>query len=174
MVEEGGRALAAYLKPREEGRVEEQQAEVTDVVKTFGKVAEYWFADPQRALELQSSLGKSYLDLWANAVKRMAGEEVKPLVAPDPRDQRFADPEWSSNQFYDFLKQAYLLTVQWADRLVKNAQDLDPHTRQKAEFYTRQLANAVSPSNFILTNPELMRDTLSENAEHRVRGCKML
>src|SRR3954469_7921657 len=65
-------------------------------------------------------------------------------------------------------------TAQWSDRLVKNAQGLDPHTRQKAEFYARQLSNAVSPSNFLLTNPELMRDTLSENAENLVRGMKML
>src|SRR5215813_13126614 len=125
MVEEGGKALAAYLKPREEGRHDDQYAEVTDVVKTIGQVADYWLRDPQRALELQSSLGKAYLDLWANAVKRMAGEQVQPV----------AEPEWSSNQFFDFLKQAYLLTVQWANRLVRDAQGLDPHTRQKAEFY---------------------------------------
>ena len=71
-METSGQALAAYLKPREEGRVDDQNAEITDVVKTFGKVAEYWLADPQRTLELQSSLGKAYLDLWASAVKRMA------------------------------------------------------------------------------------------------------
>ena len=115
IIEEGGKAMAAYLKPREEGRADDQYAEVTDVVKTLGQVADYWLRDPQRALELQSSLGKAYLDLWANAVKRMAGETVEPVVAPDPRDKRFADPEWSSNQFFDFLKQAYLLTVQWAE-----------------------------------------------------------
>ena len=125
-MEEGGKALAAYLKPREEGRADDQYAEVTDVVKTLGQVADYWLRDPQRALELQSSLGKAYLDLWANAVKRMAGETVEPVVAPDPRDKRFADPEWSSNQFFDFLKQAYLLTVQWANRLVRDAEGLDP------------------------------------------------
>jgi len=73
MIEEGGKALAAYLKPREEGRHDDQYAEVTDVVKTIGQVADYWLRDPQRALELQSSLGKAYLDLWANTVKRMAG-----------------------------------------------------------------------------------------------------
>ncbi len=174
MVEEGGRALAAYLKPREEGRVDEQQAEVTDVVKTFGRVAEYWFADPQRTLELQSSLGKAYLDLWANAVKRMAGEEVPPVAEPEPRDKRFADPEWTSNQFYDFLKQAYLLTVHWANHLVTDAKGLDPHTQHKAEFYLRQIANAVSPSNFVLTNPELLRETLSTNADNLVRGMHML
>src|SRR5205085_7259077 len=91
-----------------------------------------------------------------------------------PRDRRFADPEWSSNQFFDFLKQAYLLTISWADRLVEEAQGLDPHTRQKAEFYVRQIANAVSPSNFVLTNPELWRETLKSNAGNLVRGMHML
>jgi len=175
MVEEGGKALAAYLKPREDGTIKIEPAdEIADVVKTFGQVAEYWLSDPQRATEIQTTLGRAYLELWAAAAKRLSGENVPPVIAPDPRDKRFADPEWSSNQFYDFIKQAYLLSAQWAERLVKNAQDLDPHTRQKAEFYTRQLANAVSPSNFLLTNPELMRDTLSENAENLVRGMKML
>ena len=174
MVEQGGRALAAYLKPREEGRIDGDYSEVADMVKTLGQVLEYWLRDPQRALELQSSLGKSYLDLWANAVKRMSGEQVSPIAAPDPRDKRFTDPEWSTNQFYDFLKQAYLLTVQWANHLVKDAEGLDPHTQQKAEFYVRQIANAVAPSNFVLTNPELIRETLTSNAENLVRGMHML
>src|SRR6476661_10657891 len=174
MMEEGGKALAAYLKPREEGRRDDQYAEITDVVKTIGQVADYWLRDPQRALELQSSLGKAYLDLWANAVKRMAGEQVQPVAAPDPKDRRFADPEWSSNQFFDFVKQAYLLSTSWADRLVEDAKDLDPHTRQKAEFYVKQVANALSPSNFVLTNPELLRETLNSNAENLARGMHML
>jgi polyhydroxyalkanoate synthase subunit PhaC len=174
IMEEGGKALAAYLKPREEGRADDQYAEVTDVVKTLGQVADYWLRDPQRALELQSSLGKAYLDLWAHAVKRMAGEPVEPVVAPDPRDKRFADPEWSSNQFFDFLKQAYLLTVQWANRLVRDAEGLDPHVLQKADFYVRQIANAIAPSNFVLTNPELLRETLTSKAENLVRGMHML
>ena len=174
MLEEGGRALAAYLKPREEGRVDDQYAEVTDVVKTLGQVADYWLRDPQRALELQTSLGKAYLDLWGNAVKRMAGEPVAPLATPDPRDKRFSDPEWSNNQFFDFLKQAYLLTVDWAQRLVHDAQGLDPHTQHKAQFYVRQIANAISPSNFVLTNPEILRETMSSHAGNLVRGMHML
>src|SRR2546427_1837282 len=174
MIEEGGKALAAYLKPREEGRHDDQYAEVTDVAKTLGQVGEYWLKDPQRAVELQFALGKSYLDLWANSVKRMAGETTEPVIEPDSRDKRFADPEWSSNQFFDFLKQAYLLTVQWANRLVRDAQGLDPHARQKADFYVRQIANAIAPSNFILTNPELLRETLASNADNLVRGMHML
>jgi polyhydroxyalkanoate synthase len=175
LVEEGGKALAAYLKPRESGEIKDATAEaIADVVKTLGHVLEYWLADPQRAVELQSSLGKAYLELWASTVKRMAGENAEPVVAPDPRDNRFADPDWSQNQFFDFLKQAYLLSSQWAEHMVADAKDLDPHTRHKAEFYVRQIANAISPSNFVLTNPELFRSTLTSNAENLVRGMQML
>ena len=175
LIEEGGKALAAYLKPREEGKIRGDLTEgLTDAVKTVGRVAEYWMSDPQRAIELQTSLGRAYLDLWAGAVKRMAGEHPEPVVAPDPRDKRFSDPEWSQNQFFDFLKQAYLLTAQWTDRLVKDAAGIDEHTRKKAEFYVKQIANAISPSNFVLTNPELLRETLSSNGENLVRGMHML
>jgi polyhydroxyalkanoate synthase subunit PhaC len=175
MVEQGGRALAAYLKPREQGRVGSEGADViADAMKTLGHVMQYWLADPQRALELRTSLGKSYLELWASAAKRMAGEDAPPAAKADPRDKRFADPEWSSNQFYDFIKQGYLLTSDWANRLVRDAEGLDPHERHKADFYMRQIVNAAAPSNFLLTNPELLRTTLASNAENLVAGMRML
>ncbi len=175
LIEEGGRALAAYLKPREQGHDDGEFAdEVTEVVKTLGHVAEYWLADPQRAVELQNRLGKSYLELWASAAKRLAGEESAPVAAPAASDRRFTDPEWTQNQFFDFLKQAYLLTSRWADKMVSDAADLNPHTRQKAEFYVRQITNALSPTNFVLTNPELLRETLTSNADNLVRGMQML
>jgi polyhydroxyalkanoate synthase len=174
LVEEGGRALAAYLKPRGVGHDNGELAdEVNEVVKTLGHVAQYWMADPQRTLELQARLGKAYLDLWASTAKRMTGEQAGPVAAPAANDKRFVDPEWSSNQFFDFLKQAYLLSTRWANEMVSDA-DLDPHTKQKAEFYVRQISNALSPSNFILTNPELLRETLTSNAENLVRGMHML
>src|SRR5262245_3612099 len=94
MVEEGGKAMAAYLRPREEGQIAPGPSdEMTDLVKTFGEVAEYWLSDPRRAVELQSRLGKAYLDLWGTAVKRLAGETTAPVAEPDPRDKRFSDPE---------------------------------------------------------------------------------
>ncbi len=175
LIEEGGHALAAYLKPREEGRSSGEMAEeITEVAKTLGHVAEYWLADPQRATELQNRLGNAYLELWASAAKRLTGEEISPVAKPAASDKRFTDPEWTQNQFFDFLKQAYLLTTQWADKLVEDATELDPHTKQKAEFYVRQIANALSPTNFVLTNPELLRETFTSNADNLVRGMHML
>jgi len=175
VVEEGGRALAAYMKPRQDGRIDHALAdEVTDAVKTFSEVAQYWLADPKRTLELQQRLGAAYLELWAAAAKRLSGEAPPPVMTPAVNDKRFADPEWSSNQLFDFLKQAYLLTTRWANHLVSDAAELDPHTKHKAEFYMRQIVNALSPSNFVLTNPELLRETLTSNAENLVRGMQML
>ncbi|MGA7388355.1 MAG: class I poly(R)-hydroxyalkanoic acid synthase, partial [Pseudolabrys sp.] len=76
LIEEGGKALSAYLKPREEGKVDDGIShQVTEaIIKSLGGVAEYWLADPKRAVEMQASLGRAYLDLWASAVKRMTGE----------------------------------------------------------------------------------------------------
>ena len=173
-MESGGKALAAYLKPRETGEVRDQPTELTEVIKTLTKVAEYWLSDSERASDLQTRIAKAYLDLWGSAMRRLAGEEHAPAAAPSPRDKRFADPEWKSNQFFDFVMQAYLLTTQWAQELVRNAEGIDPHTRKKAEFYINQITNALAPSNFILTNPEVMRETLAQSGSNLARGMEML
>jgi polyhydroxyalkanoate synthase len=170
-----GQALAAYLKPRESGEISDKPpSELAEVVKTFSALAEYWLSDKDRAAELQMKIGKAYLDLWGSAVRRLAGEPAEPAIAPSPRDKRFNDPEWKSNQFFDFVMQLYLLTTQWAQDLVRNAEGLDPHTRKKAEFYVQQIANALAPSNFVLTNPEVLRETLASSGDNLVRGMKML
>lgn len=174
-MESGGKALAAYLKPRETGEVQDRPpAELAEVVKTFTSVAEYWLSDQSRASDLQTKLAKDYLDLWGAAARRMAGQEAQPAIAPSPRDKRFADPEWKSNQFFDFMMQLYLLTTKWAQELVHNAEGLDPQTRRKAEFYMQQVTNAISPSNFVLTNPEVLRETLASSGENLARGLTML
>lgn len=174
-MESGGKALAAYLKPRESGEVQDRPpAELAEVVRTFTSVAEYWLSDTSRSSELQTKLAKDYLDLWGSAVRRMAGQDAQPAIAPSPRDKRFADPEWKSNQFFDFVMQLYLLTTKWAQELVRDAEGLDPQTRRKAEFYVQQVTNALSPSNFVLTNPEVLRETVASSGENLARGLTML
>ncbi|WP_027524623.1 alpha/beta hydrolase [Bradyrhizobium sp. Ec3.3] len=174
-MESGGKALAAYLKPRETGEVQDRPPpELTEMVKTFTAVAEYWLSDNARSSELQTRLAKDYLDLWGSAARRMAGEDAPPAIAPSPRDKRFADPEWKSNQFFDFMMQLYLLTTKRAQELVNDAQGLDPHTRRKAEFYVQQVTNALSPSNFVLTNPEVLRQTVASSGDNLAKGLQML
>src|SRR6201994_3515470 len=174
-MESSGQALAAYLKPTANGEVQDKPPnELTELFKTFGAVAEYWLSDPNRTAEIQTRIGKGYLDLWGNSMGRLTGEPAAPVIAPSPRDKRFADPEWKSNQFFDFMMQLYLLSTQWAQDLVNNAEGLDPHPRKKAEFYVHQITNALAPSNFVLTNPEVLRETLASSGDNLVRGMKML
>ncbi len=173
MVELGGKALAAYLKPRETGaRPADTPDSVADIAKTLGHVAEFWLKDPARAVAAQSEVAGRYMDLWSQSLKAMSGEAAEPVVKPDPRDARFKDPQWEKNPFFDFLKQFYLVTTGLAEKFVTEA-ELDEHLKHKAAFYARQIANALSPSNFVVTNPELLRETISSNAENLVRGMKM-
>ncbi|ACA20091.1 poly(R)-hydroxyalkanoic acid synthase, class I [Methylobacterium sp. 4-46] len=175
LVEEFRRAVVAYAKPFEQGKPDAALAEgVTEVVRTLGTVAERWLADPQKATEAQTLIGGQMLALWGSTLQRMQGEAVTPVAMPDPRDKRFAAPEWSTNPMFDFLKQGYLITTRWAEILVDEAEGLDDHTRAKARFYVRQLSSALSPSNFLATNPELIRDTMRESGANLVRGMRML
>jgi polyhydroxyalkanoate synthase len=173
-VEEGGKVLAAYLKPRETGEVKIGPGEdIADMVTTLGRVAEYYASDARRAFEAQSTLSRGFVDLWAATLRRLTGEQAAP-VGPEPTDKRFADPEWRANPYFDFLRQAYALTSHWADDLVRRADELEPHTREKAGFYLKQVTSALSPSNFLATNPELLRTTLAESGENLVRGLRMM
>ncbi|MCX8568249.1 PHA/PHB synthase family protein [Aminobacter sp. MET-1] len=174
MIEQAGKAAAAWAEPRERGEMRDTVAEpFTEVIKTFSKLTEYWLSDPQRAMEAQTRLFAGYMEVWGNSVQRMSGEQVEDAVKPERTDKRFLDPEWGRNAFFDFLKQAYLVTTRWAGDLVEHADGLDEHTRHKAGFYVKQVSNAISPSNFILTNPELFRETVASNGENLVRGMKM-
>ena len=175
LVEEYGKVTAAYLKPIERGKGKGGQAdEASEMVKTLGRVAERWVSDPRKIIEAQASITGDFLNLWSTMLKRASGEEARPVAEPDKRDARFADPDWSAHPMFDFVKQAYLIGTRWAESMVDKAEDLDPHTREKARFYVKQIASALSPSNFIATNPELLRETLRQNGENLVRGMKML
>src|SRR5438445_4676491 len=102
-METSGQALAAYLKPRDNGELKDKPpSEIAEVIKTFSTVAEYWLSDQDRASDLQNKMAKGYVDLWGSTVRRMAGEEAPPAIEPSPRDKRFRGPAWKSNQIFEF------------------------------------------------------------------------
>ena len=174
-IEEGGKVLAAYLKPIESGESKLSPSEdMGPMFTTLGRVAEYYASDAQRAFKAQADLSGQFLELWSTTLRRLQGEETPAVAAPEPGDKRFSDPDWRANPYFDFIKQAYVLTTRWADDLVRRADELDPHTRDKAAFYLKQVTSALAPSNFIATNPELLKTTLAESGENLVRGLHMM
>ena len=174
LVEESRKVAAAYIEPRTRMAVQPKGAEeAKDMAQTLGQVAAQWFTDPARMVVAQASLSSRMVDLWAGTMRRMAGE---PAPEPEPArtaDKRFAAPEWRELPGFDFIRQAYTITSDWANGLVEDA-DLDEETRDKARFYLRQLTGALSPSNFLATNPELLKHTFEEGGENLVRGMRML
>ncbi len=171
LVEESGK-LAATMAGREP-RPPAFQADLADAVQTLGQVAEHWFGDPARLFQAQSALTAGVLDLWATSAGRLS-PGTPPEAAPRPADKRFTDPEWRENPVFDFLHKAFLFGSQWANGLVDKADGLDDATKEKARFYMRQITSAMSPSNFVPTNPELLRETLKQNGGNLLRGLKML
>jgi polyhydroxyalkanoate synthase len=131
-------------------------------------------SDPQRLVQAQMSLWQDYMNLWQSTARRMMGQESEPVIAPARDDRRFKDAAWQDNQLFDFIKQSYLLTARWMQNTVSHVEGLDNKTAQKIDFYTRQFVDAMAPSNFVLTNPEVLRTTIESHGENLVKGLQNL
>ena len=114
------------------------------------------------------------MDLWQTTARRMMGEDTAPVTAPRADDRRFKDAAWEENQLFDFIKQSYLLTARWMQQTVRDVDGLDDKTAQKVDFYTRQFVDAMAPSNFLMTNPEVLRTTIETGGENLVKGLQNL
>jgi polyhydroxyalkanoate synthase subunit PhaC len=174
-IEQGRRVLAAAASAPDLSETQSELAvNVADATRTFGRVAEYWLTQPERAAAAQADLISGLTGIWSQTLHRFSGDEAPPVVPPDPSDKRFSAPEWSVNPFFDYLRQTYSFATQWAADMVESAEGLDPQTKAKAAFYTRLITSSISPSNFVPTNPELLRATLASRGANLVRGMEML
>jgi len=146
-----------------------------NVGSAFVEMTAKLLSNPSKLVEAQFGLWRDYLTLWQNTTRRIwSGAEQEPVIAHDPKDKRFADPAWKENEVFDFIKQSYLLSARYIDDVVTHVDGLDPKTAQKVDFYARQFINALSPSNFALTNPEVLRKTRETGGENLVLGLSNL
>ncbi len=130
-------------------------------------------AQPERLMRAQAELYSRYIDLWQSAAKRIGyGDESPPTATPAPGDRRFSDPEWQSNPVFDVIKQSYLLSSNWLNELIAGVEDVEPLTKRRAEFFTRMLTDAFSPSNFLISNPAALREAMDTRGESLVRGMR--
>ncbi|EHS49648.1 poly(R)-hydroxyalkanoic acid synthase, class I [Rhizobium sp. PDO1-076] len=170
-----GKAASSWLAPRERGEIVDPISEpMSELVKTMSKLAEYWMSDPKRTMEAQTHLLNAVFGIWARSLTRLSASPDTPVDDPLPKDKRFADEDWQRNPFFDFLRQTYLVLSDWADKMVNDAEGLDEHTRHKAAFYVRQITAALSPANFVATNPQLYRETVASSGANLVKGMQML
>jgi polyhydroxyalkanoate synthase len=131
-------------------------------------------ANPGALVQAQLNLWQDYVTLWQHTTRRIMGGETTPVIESDPKDKRFQDSAWKQNEIFDFIKQSYLLSARYINDVVTHVDGLPPKTAQKIDFYARQFVNALSPSNFLLTNPEVLRKTRESGGENLVRGLNNL
>ncbi len=147
---------------------------LTEATKVMAPIVQYWANDPSRLAVEQSKLTRDLVELWGRTHKRFLGEEVEPVFKSQVSDARFNDREWRENPFFDFIKQAYLLMGTWSGDMIEKAEGVDTHQKHKAQFYLTQIVSALSPSNFPLTNPEVLRATIGSNAQNLRQGMSQL
>ncbi|WP_096703591.1 class I poly(R)-hydroxyalkanoic acid synthase [Magnetospirillum sp. 15-1] len=149
-------------------------ADPLNIGNAFMEMTAKLMSDPAKLVEANLNLWQDYMSLWQNTARRMLGEETQPVVSPDSGDRRFKDEMWQENEIFDFIKQSYLLSARWMQGVVKNVEGLDDHTAKKVDFYTRQFVDAMAPSNFVLTNPEVLRATVETRGENLLKGLNNL
>ncbi len=128
--------------------------------------------DPAKLVESQFSYWQEQMKVWQSFATRAAGGDATPGVQPEPGDRRFKDPAWSEDMVCDYMKQSYLVSAKWLQGLAHNTGDLGPKEQERVDFYTRQFISALSPSNFAMTNPAVLKKARETGGQSLVEGLK--
>jgi polyhydroxyalkanoate synthase subunit PhaC len=170
-------AVMAKLVEKNSGKPATQApsaSEMADAAKLWANIGQHWMQDPGLLTSMQTELTRGYFELWQHTTQKMLGQSTPDVAKAEPGDNRFKDADWADNPYFDFWKQSYLLTSQWATKALDATQGLDERTRAQAQFALKQMLTAMSPSNYAATNPEVVRETLKSQGANLVAGMENL
>ena len=167
------RLVTDWLK-RQSTEGQNQSLDPFNVGGAFLEMTAKLMTDPARLVQAQMTLWNDYMSLWQQTAQRLLGQEAEPVISPARDDKRFKDKAWDENVLFDYIKQSYLLSARWLQTTVNDVDGLDDKTAKKVDFYTRQFVSAMAPSNFVLTNPEVLRTTLESRGENLLNGLNNL
>ncbi len=168
------RLVGDWLKRQAEEGTTTPNADPLNIGAAFMEMTTRLMTNPQKLLEAQAGFWKDYMSLWQSTAQRMMGVQAPAVIEGDPRDRRFKDDAWKENEVFDFIKQSYLLSSRYITDVVNQADGLEPANAQKVDFYSRQFIDAMSPSNFLMSNPEVLRKTAETGGENLIKGLQNL
>lgn len=128
---------------------------------------------PEALLALQQRYTQLATTLLQSFINREPGARGESVMTPEPGDRRFSGTEWNAYPYFDLLKQSYLLGAQFWREWSELVPAADEH-KQRLQFWTRQMVDALAPSNFLPTNPEAIREALASEGESVQRGVANL
>ncbi|TQV80413.1 PHA/PHB synthase family protein [Denitrobaculum tricleocarpae] len=150
------------------------QVDPLNIGGAFLELTTRMMTNPALLVQAQMSLWKSHMDLWHSTTQRMLGHDVEPTIEPEQHDRRFRHEAWEDNELFDYIKQSYLLSARWLRSTVKTLHGKDEHEAEKIDFFTRQFVDALAPSNFMLTNPEVLEATMESGGQNLLKGLDHL
>jgi len=174
------REMTAEFQKMAHDFMDAQSARISDIEhdpmhigETLIELTKYYSSHPEQLVEKQITLWQDYMTLWQNTASRMMGDDTaQPVIEPAEDDRRFKDREWRENRIFDHIKQSYLLTSRWLADAADQIHPEQSHEKDKMNFFTRQFIEAMSPTNFALTNPEVIRETMESKGQNLVRGLE--
>src|SRR5471032_3230304 len=173
VAERSSRLMGEFLAKQSEGR-EPAATDEFGIAKAYMDLAAKMLANPYKLAEAQMAMFWDYTRLWQSEWLSMMGQKVDPVAVPGKGDNRFRNQDWQSNFVFDYLKQSYLITARHMHDAVAGVEDLPEDTRKKVNFFTRQYIDALSPTNFAMTNPEVLRETLNSGGQNLLKGLNNL
>lgn len=144
------------------------------VAKAFMDMTSKMLANPYKMAQAQMNMAWDYFSLWQTSMLRFAGVDAAPVAAPIKGDNRFKDEQWEDHFLFDFIKQSYLIASRHIHDSVSSVEGLDDQAKKKVNFFTRAFVDALSPSNFALTNPLVLRETVNSHGQNLVKGLNNL
>jgi polyhydroxyalkanoate synthase len=152
-----------------------QVIDARTVLATFQELVEKAAADPAPIIKEQFALWADLTLLWQRtAARALFNASIEPVIAPEPQDKRFKSDFWAESHVFDHMKQWYLLWSRYFKSSVGSIKGVEPHTHHKAQFYTRQFVNALSPANFAWSNPAVLEATIKSRGENLIKGLRNL
>jgi len=168
-----GRLLTQYLERGKNGGLPGLNDEL-GIAQAFFQAWGQLLADPFKLAEAQMRFWQDSMALWQTSMLKLMGQEVQPVAEAPQGDRRFKHQDWQQNFLYDYIRQSYLIAARHLHGTLGKVEGLDEQTARKVDFYTRQYIDALSPSNFLLTNPEVMRETVASGGQNLVKGLNNL
>ncbi len=146
-----------------------------NISKTYMELLHRTMTNPQQFWQLQNEFMQNWTQLCQQSTFKFLGAPSdNAVIETEKGDRRFRGEEWQESALFDFIKQSYLLTCEWMKKSVAEAKGLDELERKKLDFYTQLFAGAISPTNFIMTNPEVINETIKTGGANLVRGLENL
>jgi len=173
LAQRSSRIMADFFKRQAESR-NSVAADEFGIAKAFMDLSALMLAKPQHLAEAQMKMFWDYTRLWQNGWMQVMGQKVEPVAAPKKGDNRFRHEDWENHFLFDYVKQSYLIAARYIHQAVSDVEHLPDDARKKVNFFTRQYIDALSPSNFALTNPEVVRETLKSGGQNLLRGLNNL